>query len=143
VTRPKKKSPAASSGPASRRLRAVAQQDFQEVFDRLRAIMSRHGRGLTTVAGARGEITLTGPVMKRWNKELWFGSVRIGKVYVSYHLMPVYMYPDLLRGVSPALRARMQGKSCFNFKRVDEDHFAELDRLTRTSVDRLRREGDL
>ena len=28
------------------------------------------------------------------------------------------------------LRARMQGKACFNFKAVDETLFGELDRLT-------------
>lgn len=143
MTRPKKKSPTATSGPAARRRRAGAQLDFREVFDRLRGIISSHGRGLKEVTGAGGEITLTGPVMKRWNKELWFGSVRSGKAYVSYHLMPVYMYPDLLEGISPALKARMQGKSCFNFKRVDEALFDEIDRLTRASVARLRREGDL
>jgi hypothetical protein len=46
--------------------------------------------------------------------------VRKGKSYVSFHLIPVYMFPDLLKGLSPALEKRMQGKSCFNFKTVRE-----------------------
>ena len=33
--------------------------------------------------------------------------------------MPVYMFPDLLDGISPELRRRMQGKSCFNFKKAE------------------------
>ena len=59
-----------------------------------------------------------------------FGGVAIGKRYVSVHLMPLYVHPDLLDGVSPALRRRMQGKSCFNFTQVDDTLFDELDGLT-------------
>lgn len=56
--------------------------------------------------------------------------VEIGKAYVSFHHMGVYARPDLLKNVSKKLKARMQGKSCFNFKAVDETLFAELDDLT-------------
>jgi hypothetical protein len=44
--------------------------------------------------------------------------------------MPVYAYPEMVRGLSPGLRKRMQGKACFNFKTIDEELFAELGRLT-------------
>jgi hypothetical protein len=33
--------------------------------------------------------------------------------------------------MSPELKKRMQGKSCFNFKEVDEKLFRELGNLTR------------
>ena len=56
--------------------------------------------------------------------------VEIGKAYVSFHHMGVYARPDLLQGVSKELRARMQGKSCFNFKSVDQGLFAELEDLS-------------
>ena len=61
----------------------------------------------------------------------WFGATRVGKRYVSYYLMPVYVQPSLLDDLSPALRKRMQGKSCFNFAKVDETLLAELEALTR------------
>ena len=63
-------------------------------------------------------------------KRLWFGAVRTGKNYVSYHVMPVYGHRPLLDGLSKELRARMQGKACFNFKTVNDALFAELDDLT-------------
>jgi hypothetical protein len=69
--------------------------------------------------------------------------VQIKKNYVSYHLMPVYMYPDLLDSISPELKKHMQGKSCFNFKKMDETLFLELDELTRHSIERIHREGVL
>jgi hypothetical protein len=60
----------------------------------------------------------------------FFAGVKVNKDRVSYFLKPIYTYPDLLDGASPGLRKRMQGKSCFNFARVDESMFAELAQLT-------------
>jgi hypothetical protein len=66
------------------------------------------------------------------NKQrLFFAAVRTGKAYVSFHLMPIYACSDLLKQISPELKKRMQGKSCFNFKKVDEKLFRELAKLTK------------
>jgi hypothetical protein len=62
---------------------------------------------------------------------MWFAEVRLGKAYVSFHLMPLYMNPALTSTISPALKKRMQGKTCFNFKNPpDAGQLAELNRLT-------------
>ena len=45
--------------------------------------------------------------------------------------MPVYVNPKLLGAVSPELKKRMQGKSCFNFKEVDKKILGELSDLTK------------
>ena len=72
------------------------------------------------------------------NKQrVFFGAVRVGKSYVSFHLMPVYVFADLLAGLSPELKKHMHGKSCFNFKTVDEELFKELARLTKASSTRF------
>ncbi len=70
-----------------------------------------------------------------------FASVQLKKMYVSYHLMPVYYAPELLEGVSEDLKARMQGKSCFNFKKFDPVLFEQLGQLTRASLERYKRDG--
>jgi len=57
--------------------------------------------------------------------------VTIKKSYVAVHLMPLYGAPELAADLSPALAKRRQGKTCFNFSRVDEGLFAELDGLMR------------
>jgi hypothetical protein len=54
--------------------------------------------------------------------------------------MPVYVFPDLLDGISPQLKKRMQGKSCFNFASVNQELFDELADLTRKGVERVQRE---
>ena len=63
-------------------------------------------------------------------------SVRRGKRYVSIYLMPVYADPSLMDGASPELRKRMQGKSCFNFTKVDEPLIGELESLVKTGYER-------
>jgi hypothetical protein len=50
--------------------------------------------------------------------------------------MPLYMTPELTNTISPALKKRMQGKTCFNFKTdPDADLTAELARLTAAGID--------
>lgn len=122
--------------------RKGAEGEFAEVFAALSQILRRHtkGTGLTASIDCSTALIYTGPMMERWNRELWFGGAKIGRAYVSYHLMAVYMFPDLLRGLSPALKARMQGKSCFNFTQLDSALLASLEALTVASVQRLQRE---
>jgi hypothetical protein len=55
--------------------------------------------------------------------------------------MPVYMFPDMLKDISPELKKRMQGKSCFNFKKVEPDLFKELTDLTHKGVERFKKEN--
>jgi hypothetical protein len=84
---------------------------------------------------------LTAGVHPRTGKPTFFGAAQIKKSYVSFHLMPVYIYPDLLEGVSEGLRSRMQGKSCFNFREPDQALFKELIELTRSGFERYEADG--
>jgi len=74
-------------------------------------------------------------------KPLFFGAVQIKKNYVSFYLMPIYVQPKLLEKISEALKKRMQGKSCFNFKEVDKDLFEELGDLTQAGYEYYKNEG--
>lgn len=102
--------------------------ELDAVDARLRSILRNRCRGLVVREGPAG---LTLEVAGREGTPGGFAAgTRVGKRYVSYYLMPVYAKPELLDGISPELQGRMQGKSCFNFSRVDEGLFAELDALT-------------
>jgi len=72
---------------------------------------------------------------------LFFGAVNIKKNYVSYHHMPVYVFPELLDEISPELKKRMQGKSCFNFKKPDSELFKELESLTKLGYEKYQEAG--
>jgi hypothetical protein len=120
-----------------------SETDFQIIFTQLKQILQLYARGkLHARAEKRDQYELVGPPTPRSRgKELWFGAVRIGKRYVSYHLMALYVCPDLLNKISPALKKRMQGKSCFNFSHVDEKLFQELSELTELGYERFKQEG--
>jgi hypothetical protein len=78
-------------------------------------------------------LELPGHEGKPWG---FAAGTRLGKRYVSYYLMGVYGDDGPDASISPELKRRMQGKSCFNFSRVDEALFRELDDLTARSIAR-------
>jgi hypothetical protein len=110
-----------------------------DVFDALRAIMLKHADGLVVTTTSPTDISVEGSAPGPGGKPRWYGAVMTKKRYVSYHLMPVYDHPDLLDDISADLRARMQGKSCFNFTGIDDDLFRQLDTLTQQGFDRFGR----
>jgi hypothetical protein len=103
--------------------------NFVAVEARLRSILDPY-RDQLDVDDVYGVNTLKRP---GGGAHDFFAGVRQGKRYVSFHLMPIYALPDLVANISPELRRRMQGKSCFNFTTVDEGLMAELEALTRRS----------
>lgn len=117
------------------------QNDFPTVFEELKNILKPYAQNLTVKTDTADTYYLDGPYSERWKKELFFGSAQIKKNYVSFYLMPVYMYPELLNDVSPELKKRMQGKSCFNFKKVEAELFRELEALTRSGAEKFKKEN--
>jgi len=117
------------------------QNDFPRVFERLKAILSGYQDQAVITADNAENYMLNTAYVSQYKKELFLGGVQVKKNYVSFHLMPVYIYPDMLESVSPQLKKRMQGKSCFNFKQIDEPLFEELEQLTSRSIDRMRAEN--
>ncbi len=115
--------------------------DFADVFTRLRALMEPYAPNLETAVDRDDELSLNSGHVQANGTPLWFGGVQVKKRYVSYHLMPVYVNPALLDDVSPELKKRMQGKSCFNFTKEDPALFEELAALTRAGFDDYRAKG--
>lgn len=85
--------------------------------------------------------SLEGGLHPSHKKQMPIARVEIGKAYVSYHHIGVYAHPQELKDFSTKLRTRMQGKSCFNFKRVDEELFEELEKLTVAGFAAFRKAG--
>ncbi|MFK7861928.1 MAG: hypothetical protein AB8B64_24165 [Granulosicoccus sp.] len=114
---------------------------MDDVFKELKAIMQPFTSSLDVTRDESGDFDVnTFHVMKN-KKCQWFGGIKIKKNYVSYYLMPVYENPALVAGISTELKKRMQGKSCFNFKVVDESLFSELSQLTWSSFDDYVKKG--
>jgi hypothetical protein len=120
----------------------MADQDFPEIFTRLKSILEPYAPEMEVNAESDVEFGL----QTHWRRPKdgypgYFASVKIGKRYVSYHLMPVYGFPKLKDDLSDGLRSRMQGKSCFSFTVLDEQLFVELERLTRSGYEAFAENG--
>ena len=118
----------------------ASKDDLPLVFEQLKNILRPYAESLTLKADTSDSYYLDGPYSEKWKKELFFGSAQIKKNYVSFYLIPVYMYPDLLKDISPELKKHMQGKSCFNFRKVEPELFRELADLTKEGAERFQQE---
>ena len=113
--------------------------DFNAVFVELKSVFGECAGRLSVKADTPTEYTLVtkcpSPFPQHKGHPMDFSSVRLGKAYVSFHLMPLYMNSALTKTISPALKKRMQGKTCFNFKAPPEpDTLSELRRLTEAGL---------
>ena len=113
---------------------------FAPVFETLKGVLAKHSSRLAVLPGKPFEYTLVSkspsPFPQHKGQPMWFGQVRLGKAYVSFHLMPLYMNPKLAGTISPALKKRMQGKTCFNFKtEPDAEALADLGRMCGAAID--------
>jgi hypothetical protein len=113
---------------------------FATTFDELRRVLRPYARRAIVQTDTPTEYILCVRGMTdRAGRPLYFAAVRLGKAYVSYHLMPLYGSADLVKAISPSLKKRMQGKTCFNFTTVERDHLKELAALTRTGFTSFKR----
>ena len=109
---------------------STAKPSFDEIFAALKPVLTPYSKRFTVKDDQPGFYCLETKSTAHRGRPLMFAAVRIGKAYVSFHLMPIYMNSKLQKSISAELKKRMQGKSCFNFTRVEPAHIAELKRLT-------------
>ncbi|MGJ8572835.1 MAG: hypothetical protein ACSHXI_19280 [Hoeflea sp.] len=122
----------------------MSQEDLTATFDALRPLFYRHADRCVVLRDEPHCFYLgTHEIRQKDGYRTGFGGVEINKRYVSAHLMPVYVHPDLLINLSPDLRKRMQGKSCFNFRQPDQPLFDELDELIKLGMARFDEDGKL
>jgi len=115
--------------------------ELERVFAELRSVMAPYAAKLDAKKDDATELYVDTRHIQKNKKPLFFGAVQIKKSYVSFHLMPVYVKPELLAGISPGLQSRMQGKSCFNFAELDKPLFKELAALTKAGFASYKEQG--
>jgi hypothetical protein len=113
---------------------------FPALYQRLRDIFAPFAPSLEVKEGDNVYYLESG-VIGANGQPVFFGSVKVNKNYVSFHLMPVYIFPELLNEISPQLKKRMQGKSCFNFAKPDAALFEELAALAQKGFARYKHSG--
>ncbi len=119
-----------------------ATEEFEQIFNHLKSILKAYEPRMVVSVDKEDSYYLNTTVIMKNKSPMFFGGVEIKKNYVNYHLMPVYANPKLLESISPELRARMQGKSCFNFKKFDRKLLDELAVLTEAGCAYFRNNRD-
>jgi hypothetical protein len=132
----------ATRGPSGRKASdpAAGGAPFLDAYAALRSILEPYAKTMDVQDDTDRGYSLNSRKPYR-DRTLFFASAVVMKNYVSFHLMPVYAFPELLKTASPELRKRMQGKSCFNFKEPEPALFAELKSLTKAGYDRFVKEN--
>ncbi len=136
--------------PYARNAGGETMTNSEPIFRKLRAILEKHAGALSVTNDTPDRYCLEGNVgpatVKAWGGKVKrptipIAWVEIGKSYVSYHLMAVYGNAPLTASMSTKLKARMQGKTCFNFTTEDTALFAELEQLTAKGLASFRKAG--
>ena len=115
--------------------------DFTHVFAELRKSRAPYSAKLDVKKDDDTELYIDTTHIQKNKKPLFFAAVQVKKSYVSFHLMPVYLKPELLLPLSPVLKSLMQGKSCFNFSAVEPTLMKELASLTIASYTSDKEQG--
>jgi hypothetical protein len=114
---------------------------FAGIFMRLRAILVPYAKHMHVKHDLPGLYYLETIPVPKYGEEVFFGAVQVTADHVSFHLLPVDVFPELLESISPRLRAHLQGSTCFNFRTIQPDAFNELKALTRAGFDGYKRGG--
>jgi hypothetical protein len=113
---------------------------FGGTFAALRGVLEANAKGLIVTVDKPGDYQRADRTLTdRIGRPLFVAAVQTRKNYVSFHLLPMYGSPDLVAELSPALRKRMQGKACFNFRTIDAVQLKELRAVTRKGITRLKK----
>jgi hypothetical protein len=103
--------------------------DLAAIEGRLQAILEPY-RSLLEPATIYGIPTLRRSGAKAHE---WFAFVKPASKHVSFFLMPIVTWPDLLSGCSPSLAHARKAKSAFTFTSLDEALATDLEALVARS----------
>lgn len=114
-----------------------------DLFVALRDLLLAHKNTLVVVQDTDAHCYANCKNVDAKGKAQFFGAVKVTGRRHAFHFMPVYDFPELLAGITPALKKRMQGKSCFNLEAMDPALLQELQTLIERGVSRYKAVGKL
>lgn len=117
--------------------------DLNAVFEELRCLLLAPAATMDVKRDDGDECYVDTRHVHTNGKPLFFGAVARRQAEVTFYFMPIYVQPALLDAVSPTLRARLKGKSCFHFKAMDSALAEEVRALVQRGVESYRAQGFL
>ncbi len=106
--------------------------DFKEIFARIKKQLVPYGKKMEVRVDKDSvyhlyiikDIELAG----RKFKECYFGGVLIQKTMVAFYFFPIYTHPKEFV-IPAAIKKNLKGKSCFNFKKLDDEQEKAIGQL--------------
>ena len=120
--------------------------DFKEIFTRIKKQMLPYSKKMEVRVDKESvyhiyiikEVELAG----RKYKEIYFGGVLIQKTMVAFYFFPIYSHPTEF--VIPApIKKNLKGKSCFNFKKLDDAQEKAIGQLLKEGLALYKKEFHL
>ena len=115
--------------------------DFSAIFEKLKIVLKKYEKRCVVEKDTESDYYLNTKKLDQKKSPIFFAATSINKISVSFYLMPVYRYPDILDEISPELRKHLHGKSCFRFTKVEPALFKELSMLTKRSIERCKKQS--
>jgi hypothetical protein len=121
-----------------------------DTFLALRELLGRHSKRLIVAADGPDQFALEAPIgpatVTAWRGQRRRETIPVAwaqrrKSHVNYHLMGLNNNAPLVASLSPPLKARLHGKTCFRFRPADIVPGDELAAVTLRSIESLQRHG--
>jgi hypothetical protein len=107
----------------------MPERDLQGTFRVLKGLLAHYAPRLHASEDSETLYMLECGYVPEMKRSMAFAGVQIRRSFVSFHLLPIYSHPELLSGISDALRKRLAGRTSFNFVRPERDLLVELSAL--------------
>jgi hypothetical protein len=113
-------------------------KEFKTIFTRIKKLMLPYGKKMDIRVDKDDnyqlyilkEIELAG----RKYKECYFGGTVIKKTMVAFYFFPIYTHPKEFSIPAP-IKKNLKGKSCFNFKKLDDEQEKAIAQLLKEGLD--------
>lgn len=115
--------------------------EVDALFARLRKVLLPYAKHMVVKFDGPGIYYLETEPVKKFGSEVFFGAVQAKRGFVMFHLLPLDVFPELAKAISPALRRRMKDETSFRFAELDPALVRELAALTRAGYRGYRRSG--
>jgi hypothetical protein len=117
--------------------------DFHEIFTRIKKQLLPYSKKMDVRVDKDGvyhlyiikDVEMAG----RQFKECYFGGAIIQKTMVAFYFFPIYTHPKEFVVPAP-IKKNLKGKSCFNFKKLDDGQEKALAQLLKEGADLYKKE---
>lgn len=122
-------------------------ENRNSIFDTLKAALEKCSPPMSVSKDKQGVYELMGnkPVPYGSKKTIvpgmYFSSVVARKDMVSFYFFPLYYHEKDYQDIIPTLIKSLKGKTCFNFKKMEQLNVKELDVMLKKGVQAWKKSG--